>query len=171
MAWPYHFVDLSDTQKLERRVLLDRYGIYAQLSAFIPVMAYQLFRLGRWVYSERRRTDVDYAAVPTSPGLKKSRHSHLSPLARQWRKVSWWFGEDLIRGWGTRGDWLVAVCYATWLGFLSFRETGDGRFNLCFCNEPLAVTLGLCAVSRLKEAQSAWTCSTAAKISEHEDYS
>jgi hypothetical protein len=39
MAWPnYHFIDLSRPEKQVRRQTLDKYALYAQLSALLPVV-------------------------------------------------------------------------------------------------------------------------------------
>jgi hypothetical protein len=126
MPWPYHFVDLSQAQKHERRILLDRYGVYAQLSAFIPISVILLFRLGNWVLSERR-TQQEYAAVPTSPGLKRERLSSSGGLVRRWRRVEWWLEGDVGGGWGVRGRWIAGLAWGAWLLFLSVHKTGDGR--------------------------------------------
>jgi hypothetical protein len=37
MEWPYQFVELTEAQKSERRILLDRYGLYVQLSTLLPI--------------------------------------------------------------------------------------------------------------------------------------
>lgn len=129
MAWPYHLVDLTDDEKLERRELLDRYGVYAQLSALIPILGYQLYRLGVWVYSERQRSKVDYSEVPTSPGLKRRRHSTTGTVVRKWRSVRWWLEGEVAPGWGVRGRLVAGGLWVTWLLFLCVHKTGDGKYS------------------------------------------
>jgi hypothetical protein len=126
MDWPYHLLDLSDEQKHERRILLDRYGVYAQLSALVPILVYQLYRLGVWVCSERQRSKVAYSAVPSSPTLKQSRHSTSSAIVRKWRSTVWWLESEIAPGWGLREHWIAAGCWTSWLLFLCTHKTGDG---------------------------------------------
>lgn len=127
MSWPYHFVDLSDIQKHERRLLIDRYGIYSQLSALIPVVLYRAFRMTRWVNSERQRTKVDYTAVPSSPDRKKQKDSSIGKVRAQWRAFVWWLGGEVAPDWGLRGHWVATAAWLGWLLFLSIHKTGDGK--------------------------------------------
>jgi hypothetical protein len=128
MGWPYQiFVDLSEEEKHQRRELLDRYGAYAQLSALVPVFVYQLYRLARWVSSERRRAQPGYAAVPGSPLSKKSRSSPQGALSRRWRSFLWWVDGELAPGWGIKGHWIAALSWFSWLLFLSVHKTGVGK--------------------------------------------
>lgn len=128
MDWPYHFVDLTEEQKLHRRELLDRYGVYSQLSALIPIIGYQLYRLGAWVYSERQRSKVDYNAIPSSPVVKRARHTTSGVVVRKWRRVVWWLEEEVAPRWGLglRGQWIGTAAWLTWLLFLCVHRTGDG---------------------------------------------
>lgn len=144
MAWPYHLVDLTDQQKHHRRELLDRYGIYSQLSALIPVLGYQLYRLGGWVYSERRRAKVDYSAVPTSPAAKKERHTTSGIVVRKWRGVVWWLEGEVAPSWGLglRGQWIATGSWMVWLLFLCVHRTGDGMYSfLNFYHVVVCITL------------------------------
>ncbi|KAL3426270.1 ferric reductase like transmembrane component [Phlyctema vagabunda] len=125
MNWPYHFVDLSKEELNDRRVLLDRYGVYAQLSALAPILAFQLYRLGNWVSSERRRTKVAYSEVPTSPALKQLRNSSSGVLVRKWRSTLWWLEGEVAPSWGLRGHWIAAGAWTLWLLFLCIHRTGD----------------------------------------------
>lgn len=130
MGWPYHLLDLTHEQKHERRLLLDRYGVYAQLSALIPLLAYQLYRLSIWVYSERQRSKAQYTAIPSSPTLKRSRTSTSGTWAATWRSTVWWLESEIACGWGLRGQWLAAGGWLSWLLFLCVHNTGEG---MCFC--------------------------------------
>jgi len=139
MGWPYHLLDLTKEEKHERRLLLDRYGVYAQLSALIPVLAYQLYRLGFWVYSERQRSKVRYSAVPSSPTLKRTRKSTSGVLVRKWRTTIWWLESEVAVGWGLRGQWVAAGCWVSWLLFLCAHKTGEG--TSCRIASPVLSTI------------------------------
>lgn len=127
MSWPYRiYFDHTKEQLAQRRILLDRYGIYAQLSIFIPIILYNLYRLSVWVYSERQRSKVDYSAVPSSPTLKMRRSSKRAIFGRKMRGVVWWLGDEVVKGWGERGHWIAAGLWGAWMGFLCVHNTGDG---------------------------------------------
>ncbi|KAJ8063656.1 hypothetical protein OCU04_007519 [Sclerotinia nivalis] len=131
MTWPYRiYFNHTSSEKDQRRILLDRYGLYAQLSILIPIVLYNLYRLAIWVYSERQRSKVDYSAVPSSPTLKKRRNSKRATWGRKGRSLAWWLGGDVGRGWGERGHWIVAGLWGVWLGFLCVHRTGDDYFHI-----------------------------------------
>lgn len=44
MSWPYHFISLSENDKLHRRELLDLRGYYAQWSIIVVIVAIRIFR-------------------------------------------------------------------------------------------------------------------------------
>ncbi|KAJ5487270.1 hypothetical protein N7530_001570 [Penicillium desertorum] len=44
MSWPYHFISLSEDDKLHRRELLDLRGCYAQWSIVVVIVAIRIFR-------------------------------------------------------------------------------------------------------------------------------
>jgi len=129
MGWPYHLVDLTDLQKVQRRELLDRYGVYAQLSALVPMLTYQLYRLGAWVYSERQRSKTDYSEVPSSPTVKRRRHSTTGTVVKKWRSVRWWLEGEAPLGLGVRGHLIATGVWTTWLLFLCVHKTGDGELK------------------------------------------
>ena len=130
MAWPYHFSTLDGDQRHARRLLLDRYGAFAQLSAIVPVIIYQLYRLGVWVYSERQRSKATYSAL-SSPARKKHKHTTPGSAVRRWNKVKWWLEDDLASGWGSRGYWIAGIFWTSWLLFLCVHKTGDGTSSNC----------------------------------------
>jgi hypothetical protein len=130
MSWPYHIIDLTNPQKHQRRELLDRYGVYAQLSALIPILGYQLYRLGVWVYSERQRSKIAYSAVPTSPALKRNRHTTSGSIVQKLKTARWWLEGEVAPGWGIRGRLVAGGVWTTWLLFLCFHKTGDGMSTL-----------------------------------------
>lgn len=96
MGWPYHFVDLSDAEKAFRREALDRYALYAQLSALLPVAAALVHRLVIWVAKAATARGGDYSAVPSSPSLKSQRLSASGDWSARFRQLKWWLGEDLV---------------------------------------------------------------------------
>lgn len=91
--------------------------------------------------AERRR-QREYAAVPTSPGLKRQRLSSEGAVVRRWRRLVWWIEGDVGGGWGVRGRWIAGGVWGGWLLFLSVHRTGDGRFEFflvlfSFCSAPV----------------------------------
>jgi hypothetical protein len=126
MSWPWQFVDLGDDEKLLRRELLDRYGSYAQLSAVVPVFGYQLYRLARWVASERKRAKPDYSAIPNSSVAKDLRESSSASVITTGRSLLWWLEGDVATGMGSRGRFFAALIWTSWLIFLSTHQTGNG---------------------------------------------
>jgi hypothetical protein len=96
MAWPnYHFIDLSQDEKQVRRQTLDKYALYAQLSALVPVAVILLFRLARRAATSEE-SKGDYAAVPSSPVLKERRNSSAGSWSARSRRAQWWLGEDVV---------------------------------------------------------------------------
>lgn len=132
MAWPYHFVDLTEAQKQQRRQNLDFYAIVAQLSALAPLLAIQCYFLCSKL-ANRSRVDED---VPSSPHLKNGRHGERSGLSNArliWRKLAWRCGEpvDAAGGYlGRRGEVLAAAVWLVYLLVLCFPRTGDGKNSL-----------------------------------------
>jgi hypothetical protein len=98
MAWPnYHFVDLSRGEKQARRQTIDKYALYAQLSALVPVVVLLLYRLARRAASAgSAKSQGDYDAVPSSPVLKQRRNSSAGTWSSRSRRARWWLGEDVV---------------------------------------------------------------------------
>lgn len=96
MAWPnYHFIDLSQDEKQVRRQTLDKYALYAQFSALVPVAIILLYRLARRA-ANSEESKGDYAAVPSSPVLKERRNSTAGSWSSRSRRAQWWLGEDVV---------------------------------------------------------------------------
>ena len=128
MAWPYKFLNqLSDEYKQQRRELLDRYTVYAQLSALLPILIFQLFRLVRWGLRMRQSAETMYTELPNSPIAKQSRNKTTGSITWRWTWAFWWLKTDLYPDWGLRGQWIAGLCWATWLLFLCVHGTGDGE--------------------------------------------
>lgn len=128
MSWPYQLLDLTEAEKHQRRLLLDRYAVYSQLSALIPILAYQLYRLGAWVYKENQRTKVRYSSIPSSPAVRHDRASTSGIIVRKWRSVVWWLEGEIAPEWGLRIYWVAGGSWMAWLLFLCFHQTGHGMF-------------------------------------------
>ncbi|TEY78813.1 hypothetical protein BOTCAL_0045g00300 [Botryotinia calthae] len=109
MSWPYRIKFPTPEEKIQSRILLDRYGLYAQLSIFIPVILYNVYRLAIWVYSERQRSKVDYNALPSSPTSKKKRTSRSAEWKRKIRSVVWWLGGEVGVVGGLVGIFLLGL--------------------------------------------------------------
>ncbi|KAL1836012.1 hypothetical protein VTJ49DRAFT_5694 [Mycothermus thermophilus] len=133
MTWPnYHFVDLTKAEKQLRRETIQRYALYAQLSALVPIAILLLHRFVKRAASSGR-SKGDYAAVPSSPVLKQRRHSGLGSFASRTRSLRWWLGEDVVlfgTVLGQRDQWLVGFAWAAWLLVLSVLETGEDYLHL-----------------------------------------
>ncbi|KAL2023712.1 hypothetical protein VTK56DRAFT_1426 [Thermocarpiscus australiensis] len=134
MTWPYRFLlDLSEAEKQARRQTLDKYALYAQLSALGPVAVILLYRLARWATRPGAPRKGGYAAVPSSPVLKVRRHSSLGTWSSRSRRVRWWLGEDVVvAGYvlGQRDQWVVGILWTSWLLLLSVLETGEDYLHL-----------------------------------------
>ncbi|KAF2101843.1 hypothetical protein NA57DRAFT_64528 [Rhizodiscina lignyota] len=133
MAFGYAFLDLTKEDKLDRRHLLDLYASIAQISAVAILVLLQLRFIASWALT--RFAVAPDSEMPSSPYLKaekQNRHS-LSFLRRFSlfsRQVQWWMGEEVIRGWGTRGEWVGGALWTLWLLFLCVNQTGQDYFAL-----------------------------------------
>ena len=131
MGFPYHFVNLNDEQNLRRRQLLDGYGQFAQLSILLLPLIYQLC-LGVHLLISRTWSAKPQAAVkehqsPVVSSFKKPDRRRSSNLLA---RVRWFLDEEVLEGWNTRLEWLVAGLWTGWLLVLVFRDTGDDYLHL-----------------------------------------
>lgn len=127
MSWPYQFTKLSSVQSHERRILLDRYGLYAQLSALIPIALALLVRLTRHIL-ERNNRDFNKEARLTVKHDNKSLGYFLSTKQRQFL---WWLKDDVEfagLSLGQRNELILGGTWAIWLVFLCVGETGEGTY-------------------------------------------
>jgi len=126
MGWPYHFVDLNDAQKTDRRRLLNYYGTLAQLSALAPLLLLQCYFAAKWL---NRRWQTD-GGVPGSPRAKLERSMGFSNDAKATlRKLQWWSSSRCaVLGFhlGTSGEVIAAGGWTAWLLLLCFLQTDDG---------------------------------------------
>ncbi|KAI7081744.1 hypothetical protein KC356_g8932 [Hortaea werneckii] len=137
----YHFQDLSSEQKAQRRDLLDWYGLIAQTSVLIPLLALQLYFFAGWI--KKRWENANELETPSSPyakargeGSSSNGRGGLSFTRRvesAFSRFVWWNG-DSVDVWdyhlGANGDVLIAACWASWLLFLCFPQTGEDYMHL-----------------------------------------
>ncbi|RHZ48256.1 hypothetical protein CDV55_101292 [Aspergillus turcosus] len=126
MGWPYHIVKLSPEEKSQRRELLDRYGLYSQLSVLIPISFFWLYRLGEWIYHRSTRRD-GYSAVTRAA---ESRTSSSGNFVRRWRSILWWLEDEVAPGWGAREHWIFGAAWALWLLTLCIHQTGTDYLHV-----------------------------------------
>lgn len=129
MGFLYHFVRLDTAQEAHRRQLLDSYGQFAQISALIPLLSFQLIFVIRFLqrkwkeYGRRKPTKK----VHQSPRLSVfPKHNRLTTFSFAAARVRWALGEEVARNWGTRLEWLIGAGWTVWLILLTVRDTGDG---------------------------------------------
>ncbi|GAB7353104.1 hypothetical protein MBLNU459_g3646t1 [Dothideomycetes sp. NU459] len=133
----WHFADLDDAQKHQRRHLLDVYGAIAQFSALAPLLVLQAYLLScyvrnRWI----RASNDDELDIPSSPYLKKQRQNTFNAVIERvrvtWRRTAWWTG-DRVEFLGfvlVKGEVVTATIWTAWLLVLSISQTGDDYLHL-----------------------------------------
>ncbi|VBB81863.1 Putative ferric reductase transmembrane component [Podospora comata] len=132
----YRFIEgLTEAEKQARRRALDNYGLAAQLSDLLPVVLILLYRLTKWVVRERvdGSANGEYAAVPSSPVMKKRREEGVRSWSVRKRRLRWWLGEDVVVAghvYGQRDQWIVGVVWFLWLAVLSVKDTGEDYLHL-----------------------------------------
>ncbi|KAL2194864.1 ferric reductase like transmembrane component-domain-containing protein [Corynascus similis CBS 632.67] len=139
----YHFIDLSKAEKHVRRQTLDKYALYAQLSALLPVVVILIFRLVKRVLKSEA-SGRKYSAVPSSPVQKQRQRSSAGTWSSRFRRAQWWLGEDVVVAnmvLGQRDQWLIGLLWTAWLLLLSVLETGQDYLHL-------TKRLGIIAVSQ-----------------------
>ncbi|KAK4179363.1 putative ferric reductase transmembrane component [Triangularia setosa] len=132
----YRFIEgLTEAEKQARRQALNNYGLAAQLSDLLPVVLILLYRLAKWVVRERvdGSSNGEYAAVPSSPVMKKRREEGVRSWSARKRRLQWWLGEDVaVQGhvYGQRDQWIVGTAWFLWLAALSLMDTGQDYLHL-----------------------------------------
>lgn len=131
MTLGFVFVDLNEDQKLRRRELLDLYALIAQISFLVVLVLIRGYFLLSWL--GRKWSASDEETRPSSPYIKHKRLESTSSLMvrarKSWERWQWWFGEPLVRGWGTKGEWLTGALWMSWLLSLCFVQTAPGRIE------------------------------------------
>ncbi|KAJ6102178.1 hypothetical protein N7486_004605 [Penicillium sp. IBT 16267x] len=106
-SWPWHFVTLSEEEKLHRRELLDIRGAFAQWSIMIVII------LLRVVYQSWKTFSQ------TESGAKPRR----GPVS--------WLDRPLVAGWlETRRQYAVCGLWLSWLVSLCVWNSGDDYLHL-----------------------------------------
>lgn len=134
MGWPYDLATIPPEERKLRRLVLDRYGTYAQLLVLIPVVVVLVFRAASWASKAARARYVAYDAIPDSPSLKSQRLTIRGTWAIRARQVRWWLEDDVLffgQHWGRRDEWIVGIAWASSLLLLCVLETGRGELSRC----------------------------------------
>jgi hypothetical protein len=129
MPYPYHFATLTDPQLHQRRILLDHYGLIAQLSILVPFSCILLCRI-----SIKLASRVGFLRSSGNIQESKSGGRGIMKYAKIWRRlkfykgqVAWWLDSPILPGRPeTRLHYLVATTWLLWLLYLSIAETGSG---------------------------------------------
>jgi hypothetical protein len=125
----YSFVNLTAEQVHARRRFLDQYALIAQLSVFAVLASIQLYRLLSWL--TRRCGESDEEQTPSSPYLKAEIENDKTSWKSRARlysaKVRWWIGDEVVEGWGRKGEWVFGTLWMLWLLTLCIKDTGEGR--------------------------------------------
>ena len=132
MAWPYHFLDLTEAEKLARRQALDRYASYAQLSVLVPLGALFVYRIVQSGLSRQHSAGKSYDVIPNSPDLKAQRQASTNSWTALLRRARWWLGEEVVLSGtvlGHRDQWVGGSLWALWLLLLCVLETNQGEFD------------------------------------------
>ena len=143
MKWPFHFLDLSKEEKVQRRHLLDWYGALAQVSILVPLLVLQLYFLVVWLRRRlQNQADIEVPSSPQSKHLKSRGLLSAHGLGVVSRRVAWWlgdpasvFGIDL----GTKGEVIAATAWTLWLLALCFVQTGGGMSSQSYVDHLLTV--------------------------------
>jgi hypothetical protein len=102
-GWLWHFITVSDEEKLRRRELLDLRGLIAQGSILVVIIVLRVYQA--WATAQ----------IP-SDGAKPRRGP-----ASKWDR-------PLIAGWlETRRQYLVCGVWLSWLVGLAVWNSGDGK--------------------------------------------
>src|SRR5947209_8796338 len=118
-AWPYHFVNSTMDPFEDPRNALDRNGFYAWLS---PIALLGVIFAIRRATSASTRKAVRHFDIPIEQPA--------SVLQLQQRRILWWLNQPLTQEFGPRKAHILGAVYASWLLFLTFRQTGDDYLHL-----------------------------------------
>jgi hypothetical protein len=119
----YEFATLNDEEKHARRVLLEYYPMIAQWSVLVVIVFFQISYLVSWVI--RRGLNDER---PRSPSFNKrgNKWPWLRSGLQTSTKLRWWIRKDVVKGWGTRAEWIGGGLWTVWLIYLCFAQTGNG---------------------------------------------
>lgn len=142
MDYPYHFVSLDEDQTQRRRHLLNSYGHFAQLSVLLLPLIYQLslairLIIGRFQLLSSRKGLKDHQ----SPVVSRFKKPDASTSKASARKLSWFLDGEIVQGWGTRQEWLIAGLWTMWLLILVIKDTGDGALEPLMSRKVISIDL------------------------------
>lgn len=125
-ALRYYFETLDNKQQHQRREYLDRYGFVAQSSVLVVFALFQISFFFAWLLRSGAKHNQ-----PKSPSFDKRANGKLGwlkSLRSGGKRADWWLKKEVVSGWnwGTRGEWLGAIVWATWLFYLCIAHTGKG---------------------------------------------
>ena len=123
MVWPYHFPSQTPELTAQRRQSLDFHARLAQLSIFLPLL---LIILSKALHFSLTKIAALHNGADREKGQPKSKLFLVTRVLAVWRRMAWWADDD-VGSWGTRRELLWATGWATWLGVLVVRGTGDGE--------------------------------------------
>ncbi|KAK0724425.1 ferric reductase NAD binding domain-containing protein [Lasiosphaeris hirsuta] len=124
MAWPYQFIHGDVAVRHARRVSLDRYALYVQVSPWVLILAFVLVRpvryaIRKWITRSKAKPPEDSATPWVMATLNR---------------VGWWLGNpvELLDGWnlGRRDELIFGGVWMAWLLFSCVNETGHDYFLL-----------------------------------------
>lgn len=132
MGFPYHFVNLNEEQNLRRRQLLDGYGHFAQLSILLLPLLYQIclgisLLISRIWWSFKPPQAVKEHQSPVVSSFKQPASGYSTNLLA---RIRWFLDGEVLEGWDTRREWLIASLWTMWLLVLVFKDTGDDYLHL-----------------------------------------
>lgn len=126
MGFSYRFVRLDTAQEAHRRQLLDSYGQFAQISALIPLLSFQLIFVTRFLGRKWNGYGGKPVKVHQSPRLSVFPDHNRLTTSSLAARIRWALGEEVARDWGTRLEWLIGAGWTVWLLLLTLKDTGDG---------------------------------------------
>ncbi|KAI3401115.1 hypothetical protein diail_261 [Diaporthe ilicicola] len=133
MGWPWSFVSLDKAEIALRRQTLNKYAGIAQLSAFIPVLLFLVYRLVSRAITAFEAKKGAYDAIPESPLRKVRRQGPLGVWESRYRQLQWWLGDDVVflgQTWGQKDEWVFGLAWGVWMTILSVSGTGDDYLHL-----------------------------------------
>lgn len=141
-SWPYQFVKLPPEDRHTRRLLLDQYGLYAQLSALILFSLAVVFRLALQALRRmaQRRASSDAESMLPSPGITKN-YLRRSRLSAKLCRLHWWLDGNVTCcgiNIGQRDHLVLCVLWTGWLLFLCLHRTGNGKPQTCHYSADLS---------------------------------
>jgi NAD(P)H-flavin reductase len=155
MGWLYYefLLSLTEEEKHQRRLTLDRYALIAHLSAYVPILVILAVRFVPPLRRLASHISGIHRPVASTSGedergsLVTGGSSAGDPaVARFLRRLAWRLGDDVYFGgdasWGQLDQWLIGGAWTLWLLVLCFADTGTDYLHL-------VKRIGLVAASQL----------------------